>query len=53
VSTAPSAKAEQEPSVVRVTSTWTPMNLATVPSASFTGAAGGVRALMPQYAHAR
>lgn len=39
-SNAPSANAEHEPSVVRVTSTWTPMYLATVPSASLTGAAG-------------
>lgn len=39
VQRAPSANAEQVPSVLRVTSTCTPMNFATVPSASFTGAA--------------
>ena len=38
---APSANAEQAPSVLRVTSTWTPMTFATVPSANLTGAEEG------------
>lgn len=51
---APSANAEQLPSVLRVTSTCTPMNLDSVPSASLTGAVtdSGSRAALSAEKHA-